>query len=108
MPKVNNTNLKVIKVGTYRMFFILGSVAGLVFFGASQNLIVLAPALGVLFGWVIFELNVLLQAVTGVQRLLIFGLQQSQSGDKEQKEIKRPDLKLIDSGAGSENKTPKE
>ena len=110
MPKTNNTNLKVIRVGTYRMFFILASVAGLLFFGASQNLIVLSVALGVLFGWVIFELNVILQAVLGVQKILMFVLQPTGENVKVQKsmEMKQPDIKLIDinSGKADETKTP--
>lgn len=104
-----NTPLKVIKVGHYRMFFILASVAGLLFFGASQNLIVLPFALAVLFGWVIFEVNVVLQAVMGVQRLLMYAMQPKQEPQKPQKpmEIAQPEIKLIDinSGVQSEEKT---
>ncbi len=75
MPTTDKTNLKVIKVGVYRMFFIFISVSGLVFFGASQNLIVFAFTLAALFGWVIFELNVVLQAVIGVQRIMLYAMQ---------------------------------
>ena len=99
MPEQAKTNLKVIKVGTYRMFFIFASVASLVFFGASQNLIVLSVALGILFGWIIFELNVLLQAVMGVQRLLMYAIQPKKQPSGP---MGKPQKKLIDINSSSD------
>jgi hypothetical protein len=97
--------MKVIKVGQYRMFFLLASIASLVFFGASQNLIVLAVSLGVLFGWIIFEINVVLQGVLGVQRMLAYIMQSKEKATNDPMEIEKPEVKLADinSGQGKSN-----
>ena len=107
IQQTDGTNLKVIKVGHYRMFFIFCSVAGLIFFGATMNGIIFSVTLGVLFGWVIFELNILLQAVMGVQRLLMYAMQPKQEV-RQQLEEGKPAVKLIDinSGVQIEEKTP--
>ena len=88
--------IKIVKVGHYRMFFILASVASLVFFGASQNLIVLAGAIGVIATWVIFEINVVLQAVLGVQRMFAYLIQQMNALNAERVEKTSLAAKLIE------------
>lgn len=92
--------MKVIKVGHYRMFFILGAVASLVFFGLSQNLTVLAVSMAVISGWVIFEINVVLQTVLGVQRMVMHVIQQNskvkQGQSKDIMKIDEPAVKLVE------------
>ena len=95
--------MKILKVGYYRVFFILASTALLVSFGTTENPIVLAGVIAVISGWVIFEINIVLQAVLGVQRMFAYMMQQGNKVPvKNVMEIKEPAVKLIDVNSAEE------
>lgn len=74
-------NLKVIKVGTYRKIFMFLALSLIIFYAVSLNTIVFSAITVIGFGWVIFELNVVLQAIMGVQRMMIFTMQPKQGNE---------------------------
>ncbi len=72
------SNVKITKVGAYRMFFMFVVVVGLVLFGVTENLLIFTGLIAVISAWIIFEQWVVFRAVMGVQRLLIFAMQPKQ------------------------------